>query len=369
MKADSMPAFDRFIRRAHARYVILRAVERTGLGIFAGCATMAILLPLLCLQGRPLLPITIGALILGGLVGLAWGVAARPNWLDTAMEADAQLDLADLLGTALQLRQSGDKRDGLPRDPWQLAVSATAEARCRGLSPGSVILNRLGARAWGGIGLATAFVLALGMIGTTPGDSHAAQSRAQNTSSPTSSQAPPELSDRPLLSSASQSEMPPVERDNDFATSRDGSIGAPVPPPSDSIAATSADPRRQSTPGQGDVGTSVSRLTDSRPNSVDAAVPRPISNLDRPESSSAKANPVRSASGVGLGQSRTDPMSKSDQSSAGAGAVSSHVGLHATPPWTSDHWESDIRNAQHELEAGQVPASYRAMVRQYFDRP
>jgi hypothetical protein len=47
-------------------------------------------------------------------------------------------------------------------------VIATADARCRTLAANDVILNRFGGRAWGGIGLAAALVLTLGLMSANP---------------------------------------------------------------------------------------------------------------------------------------------------------------------------------------------------------
>jgi len=75
------------------------------------------------------------------------------------MQADRQLRLSDLLGTALALRQRENP------DEFEQAVMGLAEARCRGASPSAVVLNRLGARSWGGIGLTGAMVIGLGLMG------------------------------------------------------------------------------------------------------------------------------------------------------------------------------------------------------------
>src|SRR5207247_1177225 len=109
--------------------------------------------------------IATGTIVLGAIIGLTWGLARRPRLIDAAMTADRQLQLADLLATALAV--------GSDVDPWARAVVAVADQRCRSLSPDAVVLRRFGGRAWGGIGLATALVLTIGALSSAPADSPA----------------------------------------------------------------------------------------------------------------------------------------------------------------------------------------------------
>ena len=135
--APARSPLDRFVGAVHRRYVVQRLLERTGLGVLGGCAAAALLLPLLLWQDRPAVPAAAGALCLGGALGLLWGVTRRPTLLGAAMEADRQLGLADLLGTATALARGG-RGTG---DPWAGAVLASADARCRELRPRSVLLR------------------------------------------------------------------------------------------------------------------------------------------------------------------------------------------------------------------------------------
>ena len=87
-------------------------------------------------MGEPLL----ACLMLGMLAGGAWGFLRRPTPLHSAMEADAQLRLSDLLGSAMLIRASATS------DPWSAAVLASADRRCADLQPSTVLLHRLGMR-------------------------------------------------------------------------------------------------------------------------------------------------------------------------------------------------------------------------------
>ena len=136
--------------------VVVRAGERAGvcLGVAAGFSVVLALG--MWWEGRDALGAVGISLTLGGVIGLAWGLARRPGMMDAAVEADRQLGLADLLSTALASMRS--------EDPWARSVVAVAEARVRTLSPGAVVLRRYGGRAWGGIGLSAALVLTLGVM-------------------------------------------------------------------------------------------------------------------------------------------------------------------------------------------------------------
>src|SRR6185312_16176939 len=106
----------------------------------------------------PISPLVAGSLLLGAAAGLLLGCVNRPTADDAASEADRQLDTADLLSTAYSVRHSSD--------PWAAAVRISANQWARRTNPSAVILNRLGARAWGGIGLATMLLVVLSFFPT-----------------------------------------------------------------------------------------------------------------------------------------------------------------------------------------------------------
>src|SRR5690349_5671815 len=131
-----MPAtgasFHSFVRAVHRRFVFLHTLEGTGIGVLCGCAAALPLVLILLWRSQPELPLALSALGLGAWAGLMWGVTRRPTRLEAAMEADRQLGLADLLGTARMVA-------GRDADPWVGAVLAEADARCRQLAPAAVI--------------------------------------------------------------------------------------------------------------------------------------------------------------------------------------------------------------------------------------
>jgi hypothetical protein len=159
--------FDRFMRALHRRFVLLRVAERVGVGILIASGAAACLLPLAWWRGVASLPIVLFVLGAGAAIGLIAGIVRRPTRMDAAAQADRQLKLADLLGTAVMIR-----RRRTPQ-PWDATVIASANERCRRLSPSSVILYRWGARAWGGVLLGACLVLVLSLTITQPAPTQA----------------------------------------------------------------------------------------------------------------------------------------------------------------------------------------------------
>src|SRR5258706_3573545 len=117
--------FERFLRAVHLRMVLLRGLERIGICLLGGCAVALILMPILIWRGQGTGEFVAATLGAAALAGLGWAVAVRPTKLAAAMEADRQLRLSDLLGTALALRRESAV------DEIGLTVLAMAEARCR----------------------------------------------------------------------------------------------------------------------------------------------------------------------------------------------------------------------------------------------
>jgi hypothetical protein len=361
----SQPGSDleRFVRRVHRRYVALRAAEGLGLGALVGCAVGGLLLALLWWEGRGSLGPSLAAVAFGACVGLAWAVARRPRLIDAAIEADRQLGLADLLGTALT---AGHDRVNDRPDPWAASVLALAEARCRTLAPSMVVLNRLGARAWGGIGLATALLLTLALLAGSPADSHAARANAPDrttTNDPAvDPSAPPE---HPLLVVAGPQRTAPPESDNDDR-SHPTPGAAPADPRTADVTSSpgpTGDPQSShSSSAEASAGTNGSGQTRppaAQPLSASSASPNPSEQHDpRP----SKAN----ATAAGAGSSARDPASRAPGMTGNASA-GSPSGQNA-PPWQSDHWGQDVQQAHQAVDSGRVPAAYRDVVRKYFER-
>src|SRR3954447_16047782 len=148
----------RFVRRVYRRLIVLRLAEWAGVGFVAGCGLALVLIPLL--RNRSESPLVLAGIItgIGAAIGLIAAALRRPGMIEAAIEADRQLDLADLLATAWMLEKSNAMED------FELAVLTIARDRAANLRPASVMLHRLGVRAWGGIGLAGALVLTVAIL-------------------------------------------------------------------------------------------------------------------------------------------------------------------------------------------------------------
>lgn len=339
--------FERFIGRVHRRYLALRILECAGLGVLGGCAAAALLLTIALWRGYPAFNLAVSAVAAGAAAGLLWGLTTRPTPLAAAMEADRQLGWADLLSSALTTRQTND-------DPWIAAVAAAADTRCRGAAPSSVILNRLGARAWGGVGLAAALVIVLGLLPT-----YAAPTRAGEQSSSLNPFAVPQPPETQRIARATPTarRTPPQQEPTDGSASRMGTDPSDPQsqdrnnqPPGNSTAArqgTSSDPNGQGT------GAAHSDVRSPSPPAL------------HPDATHARAIGDGSKATSGVGESNSHPRGGQDAAAGSAAAVSPEE---YKPPWSSSQRPQRVRQARALLERGQVPDAYRDVVREYFDR-
>ena len=165
---SAAPITHGLIDAVHRRIVVLRVLESIALGCAAAAVAGLLLLPIIWWRGRSPLGMAEMLLGLGAICGLIRGLAARPTPLDAAAEADRQLDLHDLLGTVLLLCRGGD--DDLTTPQWCASLLAISETRCRDLRASTVIINRLGLRTWGGIGVLVGGLLTLSLLCAQPPD-------------------------------------------------------------------------------------------------------------------------------------------------------------------------------------------------------
>jgi len=339
--------FARFVGRVHGRYVLLRLLERSALGMLAGCMVALPLLAIVWWRGLPTMPVAMGALGLGWLAGFLWGAIARPTGLEVAMETDRQLDWADLLVSAWSLReQAGD-------DPWAAAVTAAADARCRVTSPGSVLLMKLGARAWGGIGLAAALVLVLALLPT-----YAAPSRAEeNASSPLST----------ITGLGDAEGMPRVARSVSRRTTAEQQ---PDDPHASRMTSADTEPdesNRQSTfTDQGHAKRdSLSSKTNGQGIGASHSNKSDRIGLPSPKSGTYEiGDPAASRVSSGVGRSQAgSSVPGAASGAAGTGEIAAQL-----PRWESADWPEQVRRVGQALNSGQIPASYRDVIRGYFDR-
>ena len=101
---------DRFLTRVHRRWTITRALERIGICVFAACAIAIVLSGILIYRGESALQLSWICLAIGLIVGAVIGFLSRPTMFDAATEVDRQLNLSDLLATALSVRKPASIR-------------------------------------------------------------------------------------------------------------------------------------------------------------------------------------------------------------------------------------------------------------------
>jgi hypothetical protein len=338
--------FERFLRAVHRRMVVLRALERLGLCILGGCSVALVLMPILIWRGQGTGELLAAVLGVSGVAGAGWGLASRPTKLAAAMEADRQLGWSDLLGTALLLRRSETE--------MERTVLAMAEARCAGTAASAVVLNRLGVRGWGGIGLAGALVVGVSLFGGDP-------NRAAATG-PRSWQEIEAMQERGNAARKSASAdyrraRPGLGGDDDDplnSTSRTPDTASGVAAAANDAASNNGAGGAQEGTGAG-AGQSSSRAGGNKPDAHAAA------------GGDANANGANagatSAGGGGMASQSTANGGGRSGSSAGANAARK-----AAPVWRGQGWPADQVAAQAAIQGGRVPDAYREMVREYFER-
>jgi len=274
---------------------------------------------------------------LGALLGAAWGAFQRPTLLETAVEADRQLALHDLLGTAITLSRCAHADDAT-----RAAIAAAADERCRRLAPSRMVLNQLGARAWAGIGLANALVLTLSLMSAapTPTTAHGSNdelARANRTDLRPDDRTPSGSS--PALPTSVARRAPTHSGDELRTAEPDGAVDGPR---SSRHPGTSA-----ATSGDGSASASQ---TDQFP----SAVPRSMSTGRDPATGTIPAG------GAGIASPSNDA---NDRAADGI----TRAARFPAPPWRAATGDADRARALRDVERGAVPDRYREMIRAYFD--
>jgi hypothetical protein len=326
-----------FIRRVHRRWLVWRALERTAVGLFGGCIFAAILYPILLWRAEPTMPMILAALGLGAACGLTFALKSRPSVLDAAIEADRQLKLHDLLASAISLTDKAN-------DEWSAAVIVMATAKCASIAPRDVILNRFGARAWGGIGLSAAFLLTLGILSTNP---IITQAVARVQGKPiVGSSFDRENRERSVVTGGSQQAMKKI---SDEPGSDDHSM---IPTPSSNESNPTASASKK--PADGSNGSGAGRsTTDSKQNQTEQ-LSAAASNVSRAGAKQAGAGGSANANASqGHDLSGANVKAQSDQSAR---------------PWKSSDWSASRRQALEDIHDGKTPAAYHDLIRDYFNR-
>jgi len=319
--------FDQFLARVHRRAVGWGVIDRVGRALAAAALVLVVLVLAGVNRQMATWPIIGSVVTLAGAVGIAWGLIRRPTRLDAAMEFDRQLNLHDLLSTAMLS----------PADDFGGAVRAMANAACRKHSPSDVVLNKLGRRAWGGVGLAWAMVIVVSLLASQGNSSQAEQTGATGPASPRWA----DRSRRTLGVRTPSVGGQEATSDDHSRIDQPSSDSAPAKPSNGNM--------HKSSPADGG-GEHASQT-------ANATAQLPTSNAHH-----AAAGLSQGDHGVGDGGTASNDL-VAGRSGQG---VASGTPNHPAPPWSSDHWPADRAAALQDVQAGRVPDAYRELVRDYF---
>ncbi|HEV7298961.1 MAG TPA: hypothetical protein VGN72_06305 [Tepidisphaeraceae bacterium] len=328
----------RFLARVHRRATAWRIGEAVGLGIGVAAGVASALAAGLVYLQRDAWPVVGATLLAGALAGVVRGIATRPTRFETACLADRQLNLHELLSTAMTLRDHAE--------PWAQGVVAQADRRARSLRANDLLLQRLGARAWGGIGIATAMTLVLAALASEPAAVVAVAGRGEGSRETVTASS----SDDPRQRSTATGRPTTPQRE---ATSTDGSaITRNTDPTPTADTGGTASSTSTATPAGGQAATS----SDATSASADPATARPLARREEPQGARDGTGDGLTAIAISKGESSkngrvTDERSPTDLGSMDELPTGSRRDVTAPTPVS--------------LES--VPDRYRDVVRAYFD--
>lgn len=337
---------DRFITAVHRRMILLRAAERLGLCLLGGCIVLFILMPILIWRSQGTTQLALVTLGTALFAGIAWALTSRPAKLAAAMEADRQLKLHDLLGTALLLQRTTSPGE------IEQTVIAQAQASCSEFSPATVVLHRLGARGWGGIGLAAALVGGLYLM--SPDTSRAQASASTSPKSWQETELENEKANATHLVAT-----PDMRRQREGGGSDEDPLKSDPADPDQSTPAATATNTNQA--AHNDAGATQEGTGAGAAQS--ASKTNPAKTTDN-TSGNSRTN-SQGTQTAGGGGTATENGNTTGKSGSTAAPVKSHK---PAPIWQSQSWPADQESARSAIRSGQVPDAYRELVRDYFER-
>jgi hypothetical protein len=226
-------------------------------------------------------------------------------------------------------------------------VLAMAGQRAGALSVNEVLLNRLGKRTWGGIGLATALVVSMGLLSANPIETSASDGARRSSVAKSDATQPPkqqgQLAKHTARSPGVFADQPNANPDS-LDPSRSTETGSDGKA-NDNTGAATANPDG--------TGGGAGR---SKPKDASTSSPE-RSGTNGPPDSTGNTTASGGASGTNAGNE---------------GATGQSVGRSAAPaaasPWTSPTWGRSRDAAESALRDGAIPAEYHDLIRAYFDR-
>jgi hypothetical protein len=329
---------DDFLRRSRRRWMIWRIAESAGSGAALAACVGLLIVPILVWRDQPAIFPAIILLSVGTLAGIIRALIHPPTLLRTAIEIDRQFQLHDLLSTVLRLDASSD-------DAFAATVIAHAEKTCAQLSPNQLIVQRLGLRGWGGIGIASALLLTLASFSVHPraGD---AQTAEQPTNIYTATAA--DTSSNAIATAQSQHDS--VSQRN-FDQPGDSTVG------DDSTAGRNAidSPPTANHAASGDgAGSAAGKSADAKKSPLNSFTPH-----DEPAATSDTSGQPAGGGVAAKVATVGDPISSGTTI---PGSISS-----IPPAWHSEILSADRAAAAQDVQTGQIPDADRDLVRDYFD--
>ncbi len=354
----STPSFDRFVRNLHRRYFLLRGLERIGLALLFGCGGAVILMPILWWRGGSVFPAAVLSFTISVVIGLVMAILGRPTPLDAIMEADRQLKLADLLGTAWAIRRSSLSKSTSP-DPWKATLLTLAEMRCRQLSPSTVLLHRWTSRRWGGVGLAMILILTLGLLSSQSARTQAGTESDALFAHPDSLGGPPLIARSVPDTSASHSPTRPRSTDPDDSANESQPSQPGARTDSDKTDPFSPNSADAHPPSAGDPNGSGAGAT------ATSAAKSALPTLDLANDHASRPGQGPTASG---GQSANLSDNHASDSPPFAGLTGSPNASTNPPPWQNPGWSEAQQKSRDTVQSRPTYEPYRDLIRDYFER-
>jgi hypothetical protein len=345
LSIDKTRDFSRFVVALHRRHLAWRALEAGATGLLVACVALLPLLVYRLWKQEPSSDLVVFALMIGCATGVVVGWLHRPTQLASALVADQQLDLDELLSTAWLIR------DAASAD--RLCVLEAADQAVRNRNRPPVRLRSMTARAWGGTLLVGILVTVLCLLNPSrpTGQSATAATAGIANNSVAMAEA-----DRPLLNLADVGAGPSAHPNaEDIAASRlgQGDRGDHSNPTNASQANPAANQRDVEHTGEGRGGGAGKTGADASP------PPSDHSATGRGSESG------RGATSAGSGAASDQPRLPVDGRSA-QGQSAGSASAPPAPPWSSNSWPVNVQRAEQAVTSGAIPASYRDLVRGYF---
>jgi hypothetical protein len=323
------------LRRLSLRWWLYRAIETVGLALLITASAGLAIVPLFAWQGESSWRVSGLLLSLAVIVGGILASRRRPSEVETAVKADQQWKLDDLLSTATALCLRTD-RAGVDEPIKQMIVVQAAKI-IASHKTGELILHRFGRQTWATIGLSTALLISLTAICSHPLVLRAALERNSGAG----------ISNRSPIAAIGKS----MHIDRSSQTQRN--------------ARSSADHGDEDTSSTGKTLAAKSKNNLSGQSSSTGGG---NSSTDDASAPSAKAGAASNASNGNQAAGGNGEINTTTKNASGSGQVTATRSTARPAPWHDDHWTDQQSKALNSLDRDPPPAAYRDLIREYFSR-